>query len=62
MVRSIYFAPVCLSLEEVIVLSDHTVLVVVDDNSKLIAGDPQGILDEHLRPRQIFYLIIMIRL
>jgi len=34
----------------------------VDNDISLIVGDPQGILDEQLRPRQIFYLFIMIKL
>jgi hypothetical protein len=48
MFRSIDFAPVCLSLEEVIELSDHTILVEAGDNSMLIVGYPYGNLDEQL--------------
>jgi hypothetical protein len=32
----------------------------VDDNIWMIIGDPQGILDQQLRPRQIHFLIIVI--
>jgi hypothetical protein len=38
-------------LEEAAVHAGHEVLMEVDDNILLIAVNPQGILDEQLRPR-----------
>ncbi len=32
----------------------------VDDNTSMIVGDPQGILDQHLSPRLILLLNIII--
>jgi hypothetical protein len=37
-------------LEEAIVHAGREVLVEVGDNILLIVGDPQKILDQHLRP------------
>jgi hypothetical protein len=38
----------------------HYVLMEVDDNSMLIVGKPQGILDQQLRLRPILTLNIII--
>jgi len=48
-----------LPYEEVKVYARCEVLVAVDDNILLITGDPQGILDQQLRPRLIknYYFI-----
>jgi hypothetical protein len=40
-------------LEEVAVGAGYEVLVDIDDNDWLIVGDPQGVLDEQLRPHPI---------
>jgi hypothetical protein len=45
-------------LADVAVHADHDVLVKIDDNILLIAGDPQGILDHQLRPLPIHLLNI----
>jgi hypothetical protein len=50
------YAPICLSLEEVIVHAGHEVLMKVDDHSVLIVGDPQVILGQQLRPHSIHLL------
>jgi hypothetical protein len=39
MVRPVDYAPICLPLGEVVVHASHKVLMEVDDNSALIAGD-----------------------
>jgi hypothetical protein len=39
-----------LSLEDVAVSVGHKVFMEVDNNSLLIVGDPQRILEEQLRP------------
>jgi hypothetical protein len=43
-------------LKEVTVNASHEVLMEVDDNTSLIVGDPQGILDQHLSPHLILLL------
>jgi hypothetical protein len=47
-------------LEEVAVRAGHEVSMKVDDNILLIVGDPQGILDQQLRTKQICILNIII--
>jgi hypothetical protein len=36
--------------------ASHKVLMEVDDYILLISGDPQGILDQQLRPQQVYEL------
>jgi len=45
MVRPIDFASIHLYFEEVAVRTGRKVLMEVDDNSALIVGGPQGVLD-----------------
>jgi hypothetical protein len=47
-------------LEEVTLSLSHDILMEVDDNVLLIVGDPQGILDQHLRLCQIHFLNIIL--
>jgi hypothetical protein len=47
-------------LEEVTVNASHEVLMEVDDNMSLIVGDPQGILDQQLRPIPLLNIIIIL--
>jgi hypothetical protein len=58
--RPIEYSPIHLSLEQVAVQASRKVLVEFDDNILLIVGDPQWILDEHLRPHMIHVLNIII--
>jgi hypothetical protein len=44
------------------VRADHEVLMVVDDKSTLIIGDPQGILVKQLRPHPIHSLNMIVKL
>jgi hypothetical protein len=46
-------------LADVAVHADHNVLVKSDDNILPISGDPQGILDQQLRPSPIQLLNII---
>jgi hypothetical protein len=46
-------------MEEVIVRTSHKVLMEVEDNCALIVSDPQGILDQQLRPHPIHVLNII---
>jgi hypothetical protein len=50
MVRPTDYAPIHLSLEEIIVHADNEVMMEVDDKSVLIVGDPQGSLGQQFRP------------
>ncbi len=56
MVKSIYYTPIHLSLEEVAGHTGHTVLVKVDDNSALIIGNLWGILGWQLWSQPIHFL------
>jgi hypothetical protein len=47
-------------LEEVAVRAGLEASVEVDNIISLIVGDPQGILDEQLRPRTVYVLNIFI--
>jgi hypothetical protein len=60
MIRPIELAPICLSLEEVIVCPGHKVLVGVEVNYLLIVSNPLGILDKYLRPHPIHFITIII--
>ncbi len=56
MVCPIEQALTCLSLQEVSVCAGHKILMAFDDNIWLIVGDLQGILGQHLMPRQLHLL------
>jgi len=58
MVRPIEYVPIRLSLEEVALHAGHEVLMEVNHNISLIAGDPRWILDQHLWPNLIHLFII----
>jgi hypothetical protein len=47
-------------LEHAVVCVGLEVLLEVDDNILLIVGDPQGVLDQLLRPRPIQLLNVVI--
>ncbi len=51
-----------MSLEEVAVCAGHKVLAEDDDNIVPIVGDPQGILDQQLKPHTINLLNNIINL
>jgi hypothetical protein len=57
MVRPIEYTPNCLSLKDI---AGHEVMVEVDHNSELIAGNPQGIAGQQLRLHPIHFLSIVI--
>ncbi len=52
---------ICLSLEEVALCAGHKVLMEVDSNYQIV-GDPRGILNQQLRPRQSAYKILLLLL
>ncbi len=60
LVRPINWATVHLSLIEVTVHACQGVLMEVDENSLLLAGDPQGILGQQIRLHPIDLLNIVI--
>jgi hypothetical protein len=62
MVWPIELAPICLPSKDVAVHCGHVVLMKVEGNALLIAGDPRGILDQQLRPHPIHLLIMIIML
>jgi hypothetical protein len=47
-----------MSLDKVAMGAGHKVLIEVEDNISLIAGDPQGFLNQQPRPRPIHLLNI----
>ncbi len=51
-------AHIHMSLEQVTMRAGRKVLMYVDNNILLIVGDPQGILNQKLRPRPIHLLNI----
>ncbi len=59
MVRSVYYTPIHLSLQEVGVCACNKVLIEVDDNRALIVCDPHGILGQQLRPHRIHLLLLL---
>ncbi len=60
MVRPIGYAPPCQSSEEIVVRAGHEVMMEVDGNISMNVVNPQGIFDQHLRPRQVHSLTITI--
>ncbi len=56
LVMPIEWAPIHLSMEEVTVSAGHEVLTFIS----LIVGDPQGILDHHIKLNPIILLNIII--
>ncbi len=56
MVRPIEWAPIHLSLEDVVGRAGLEVLAEDDQYISLIVGDPHGVLDQQLRPRTIHFL------
>jgi hypothetical protein len=59
MVAANRLGQICLSLDEIIVLAGHEVLMKFDENGPLIIGDPQGILGQQLRLHTIHLLNII---
>jgi hypothetical protein len=57
MVMKIEKASIHLSLEEAAVSAGYKVLMEVGDNILLIVTNPQGILDQNLRPNPYFFTI-----
>jgi hypothetical protein len=55
MIRPMAKAPIWLSLIEVAVHTGHKVLIEVDNYSRLIVGNPQGISGQQLRPHTIHF-------
>ncbi len=49
-----------MSLEEVAERACHKVFMEIENFIRLIVGNQQGVLDQPLRPRQNYYLNIVI--
>jgi hypothetical protein len=53
------WAPIRMPMEEVAVHADHKGLKKADNNILLVVSDPQGRLDQQLRPHPIHLLLLL---